>query len=506
MNLSFARSGLFVLVGACSLAALATAQGSLPSIESSIDATAEGRIQVETTVARADPFEGELVHVVLRVVVDARLLESEAVQLFAQPLDVPLQIDASWWEGTSALSPHAHAARRAGVPRPLARCAVGSRIVEARRMDDRVSERGTFRVFELERAFVAEHSGRFVLEAPLVRFAFATRFREDLIGGRVPENRVDAFVRGSAFELRVKQVPNAGRPIEAAGAVGRFEISAAAAVESVEVGEPFELEVVISGTGALDRFPAPRPEPLDGFRIVKTTDHVEEGRRVVVHELAALDTSATSVPSVAFGFFDPEPVGEYRVIKTRSLPLHVVPARGPEDPVVAPTRPVASAEEIAAAPVAPGPMSPGAGFAAAGSAITVLAVLALLALAVLGLGVSLVLRRRRLEARDPTLARAREAAFAFEARVALEESDVGDAFADYLAARLGCEKPAVIAPDLEARLANVGIESALAARAHRFLDAHVAARYGAEAPREGRGEALRLVEELEHAFVALERR
>lgn len=505
MNPFLARSGLVLLAAALPLAP-AGAQGTLPSIESAVDATSDGRIFIETMVERTEPFEGELVRIVLRVAVDANLLETEAVQLFAQPLDLPLQIDASWWEGTSALSVVAHAARGNGVPRPLVRCAVGSRIVEARRMDDRAGERGTFRVFELERAFVAEHAGRFELEAPLVRFAYATRFRDDLIGGRLPENRVDAFVRGSALELRVQQVPSAGRPIEAAGAVGRFEISATTAVESVEVGEPFELEVVITGTGALERFPAPRPEPLDGFRIQKTTDRVEEGRRIVVHELAALDTRATAVPPVALGFFDPLPVGEYRVIKSRALPLHVVPARGPEDPVVAPTRPVATAEEIAAAPVAPGPMPPGAGFAAAGSVITILAVLALLALAVLGLGVSLVLRRRRLAERDPVRARAREAAFAFEARVAVEGSDVGDAFAEYLAARLACEKPAVIAPDLEARLANAGIDTGLAARAHRFLDAHVAARYGAGAPPQGLADAQRLVEELERAFEASERR
>ena len=46
----------------------------------------------------------------------------------------------------------------------------------------KAGDRGAFTVVEIERTFVATQPGDLVIPAPVVRYAWATKFREDFIG------------------------------------------------------------------------------------------------------------------------------------------------------------------------------------------------------------------------------------------------------------------------------------------------------------------------------------
>ena len=68
----------------------------------------------------------------------------------------------------------------------------------------------------------------------------------------------------------------------------------------------------------------------------------------------------------------------------------------------------------------------------------------------------------------------------FEQRVAQPGADLADALAEYLASRLDCPAPSVIAPDLAARLRSAGAPAELAARTAALMERLVNARYGGD--------------------------
>src|SRR5688572_1604869 len=59
----------------------------------------EERVSVEIVAPRASCFVGEEVALVLRLAFEAEFLESQMVQLFRYPLDVPAQVQAPWLAG-----------------------------------------------------------------------------------------------------------------------------------------------------------------------------------------------------------------------------------------------------------------------------------------------------------------------------------------------------------------------------------------------------------------------
>jgi len=246
----------------------------------------------------------------------------------------------------------------------------------------------------------------------------------------VPVDREDFTVRGEPVTLRVRPLPEAGRPAAFAGAVGRFTVSARTTASRVRPMESFPLVLEIAGEGNLDAFPPPRLEPA-GFHVFGRTDAGGSPRRIT-YDVAAIDASPSAVPALAFAYFDPA-AGAYREARTEPIPIEVIGAPEPEEHAFPWWIPVVVAVAVAA--------------------------------------VAARMRRRR----EPDAVE--RAAAAFRA---------GGGFPAFLAALLGCPEPAVISPDLAARLEGAGVPPDLAARASALVERVTAARYaGGAAPSAG---------------------
>lgn len=429
---------------------------------------AEGRASVGVSADRTVVYAGEPVRLTIRVAYDAEFLAAQGVPLFSRKTDVPLHVQAPWLRAIGGMEP-----LTAPDPEgPSATIAMGDDIVRAARGAGETSDGRTRATLTVTRVFVAREPSEITLDAPELRFAYATKFDDDFVDGRRGIDRRDVVVRGEPLALRVLAVPPEGRPGTFTGAVGRsLSIRADSSRREVTVGETFRLTLRIEGDGHLASFDAPRLDGLAGFHVYGVLDDHGSRQRNVSYDVAALDAAVREFPAIEWSYFDTSDPPSYRTLRTTPIPLTVRPAAGTAG--VAPSPPAtdegASAELWATL--------------AAGATTLVAAV-------------AWIVSRRRSAAPDPADLRRAAAAAAVREAAAAPGGDVAAAFAEYLAARLGCAPAAVVGSDVGARLESAGVDATLARRAAALLDALVAARYGSGVAADA-AEAVHLVDAME---------
>ncbi|MCC6671831.1 MAG: BatD family protein [Planctomycetes bacterium] len=464
------------------------------------------RAFVTLAAARTRVFVHEPVTLVLRVGVDREFFARSAVPLFRRELDVPLQVVAPWLRGVPGLQALPDAAADGGV---VQRIALNDDVALAEPVGEETRAGRAFTVLEVRRRLLPGRAGGFTLEAPRLRYAFATRFADDFVTGRQPLDRSEAEVRGVDLRLEVDPLPESGRPPGFTGAVGRFTVRAGAEPRGVRVGESLALEFTVAGEGNLGFFAAPSLAGLDGFHVRGVIELARPGERAFRYDLAPLREDVREVPAIPFVFFDPGPPPGYRLVRSAALPLRVGAAGGAiaSAPAGIDGRPaVAGVNDLFPPRAVPAPA--GAGGPPAAMPVTGM-VLAVLGPWLGGLWLLWWRRARERARREPEEARARAAAEAFRARLADPAADPGEALIEYLAARLRSGAAAVLAPELPGRLERAGVPAALAARAARCLEALTALRYRGGAAGAGEGapdrDAVReLVAALEQALARTE--
>ena len=444
------------------------------------DEPGEGSAFVEVAADRDVYFVHEPIRLRLRVGVDREHLRENFVPMFRRQLDLPAQVVAPWWDGlpNAALLPRER--DDAGPQRTLA---VNDGIVRADDVGDETRDGRAFAVVAVERTCDPSTAGDLVVTAPQLRFAFATRFEEDLFSGRTPLDPREAVVQGAPLTLRVRALPDEGRPANFSGGVGRFALAAETSARDVVVGQAFPLTLRITGDGNLETLDPPRLDDLDGFHVYGRIERIDvdgsgAATRTFAYDLAALRDDVRDVPPIEFAYFDTTPPAQYRVAHTAAIPLAVRPATTPAAAAPA-ARSASDVQDMRDHPILLLPV-----------------VIALISgLAGLLILVAALRRRRRAQPpQDPATLRARTAA---EALRNATEAELAAAFTEVLAARLDCAPAAVISADLAARLVAAGVTPEHAKRAASVLETLVAARYGGTAPGEAtRAAALQVLDSL----------
>ncbi|MEA2064553.1 MAG: BatD family protein [Gemmatimonadota bacterium] len=139
------------------------------------------------------------------------------------------------------------------------------------------------------------------------------------------------------FKIKVKPLPSEGRPAGFSGAVGDFRISSRLDKQSVTVGEPMTLEVVVSGTGNLKTIGEPRLPEMTDFDIYesKTDEQIERtssgisGRKVFSYVIVPRKAGNIEWPGIQMAWFDPR-AEKYRTAQTRGISFAVL--QGEQEP------------------------------------------------------------------------------------------------------------------------------------------------------------------------------
>lgn len=284
----------------------------------------QGRALLELE-APAEVVVGEQVHVRVTIALAQPFLEQELIQPFRARLDVPVQLEVPWLQKDGV-----------GAPESGPTLVVNGEVDRARSVEDRVEGETVYRVFELERTLSTDQVGHLVLAPTVLRYAHATRFRDDLLQGRVAEDRTDGSVEVAAWTVAVLDPPTEGRPPDYTGAVGSFTLHASVDPTTLALGQSLKLVLTIEGGGNLSSIEPPHLDDLEGLHLRGMLEGSRAGARVLTYDLAPRSAEVREVPSVRLAYF--EPGGGYRVARSEAVAIRVQPSPEREpDPSAAST-------------------------------------------------------------------------------------------------------------------------------------------------------------------------
>lgn len=151
-----------------------------------------------------------------------------------------------------------------------------------------------------------------------------------------PEERVpgtvtyESSISTKSVSIRVKPLPDKGRPAAFAGATGQFHMSATIEKDKLARNEAGLLVLKISGKGNFTQLPAPVikwPAGIEGFdpKITDTLDHTHaplNGTRTFQFSFTSARSGSYVIPAVSFSFFDPDS-NRYKTVSTRAIDIRV---------------------------------------------------------------------------------------------------------------------------------------------------------------------------------------
>ncbi len=170
---------------------------------------------------------------------------------------------------------------------------------------------------------------------------------------QVPTNRRNFFgqvqvvednkrVSAGSKTITVKPLPEAGKPIDFSGAVGRFNFSVTPSKTSLKNGESLDLKVVASGTGNLKLFTLPKPVVPNSLEMYDAV-HNEKVNTPLSGMNGQISDSYTIIPQfkgkypikpMTFTYFDLS-LGKYKTISSPEIIINVLDGPTSENNAVA---------------------------------------------------------------------------------------------------------------------------------------------------------------------------
>lgn len=159
--------------------------------------------------------------------------------------------------------------------------------------------------------------------------------RRDFFGGRIyrPANKT---VSAGSRTLKVKPLPEAGKPADFGGAVGDFDFEVTTSKTVLNASESLQAKVEISGKGNLKLFQLPEPELPSALEVyepefeekVRTTLSGMDGKVTNNYTIVPSYRGKYPIPSISFSYFNPK-TEQYESLGSDEITINVM--EGPED-------------------------------------------------------------------------------------------------------------------------------------------------------------------------------
>ncbi|MBM4053845.1 MAG: protein BatD [Planctomycetes bacterium] len=159
---------------------------------------------------------------------------------------------------------------------------------------------------------------------------FSDSFFDDFFGRGQKKYPVERIT--NPVLLKVKPLPETGKPKEFKGAVGNFNMEASVKTSRVKVGDPITLSVSVYGDGNIQTINEPELiiNNKDDFKIypaesttqITNREEVIRGRKVFSKVIEPQKTELKSIPAIVFSYFDPRE-NRYETITKEPIPITV---------------------------------------------------------------------------------------------------------------------------------------------------------------------------------------
>jgi tetratricopeptide (TPR) repeat protein len=154
-----------------------------------------------------------------------------------------------------------------------------------------------------------------------------------------------------ALSLDVLPLPEAGKPADFSGAVGRFEFAVTAAPRELHAGDPVTVTMTIRGEGSLENVTTPAIAANDALRVYPVQAAIPAADKPATAQEKTFEQvvipqhpGPTSLPELRFSYFDPT-AGAYHTITQPPIALTVEPSAEPAAGAIVGATPVAPAAE-----------------------------------------------------------------------------------------------------------------------------------------------------------------
>ena len=195
--------------------------------------------------------------------------------------------------------------------------------VEVEPLERRKLRGREFVALRLARSFTPTRTGTLTIPTSYFEFGQVIERRDFFRTNR--EKGETFFAPAAELAIEVVPLPEAGRPVDYSGAIGKLAVRADATPRDVDAGESIKFEVQWSGEGNLEFFTPPDPARLESFRDFRVYGRTEDkafDRRTVVYDLAPVTSGAREIPPLPLTVYDPE-AERYTVVKTEAIPIRV---------------------------------------------------------------------------------------------------------------------------------------------------------------------------------------
>ncbi len=154
--------------------------------------------------------------------------------------------------------------------------------------------------------------------------------RRDFFGGRIYTQATKTVSAGKRT-LRVKPLPEAGRPLDFGGAVGDFEFSVTASKRQLNASESLQARVEVAGKGNLKLFQLPEPELPSALEVyepefdekVRTLSSGMEGKVANNYTIVPAFRGKYPIPSISFSYFNPK-TKKYVTLNSEEINIEVL--------------------------------------------------------------------------------------------------------------------------------------------------------------------------------------
>jgi hypothetical protein len=196
----------------------------------------------------------------------------------------------------------------------------------------------TYKVIERKYALFPSQTGPLTIGRATLTATVAVRSRNNDPFGMFG----DFFGQGQQVQIRseplrviAKPLPDAGKPADFSGTVGRYSISARPSKLEVEANQPVTVSIRIEGTGNVKSVAEPKIPDLPDFRVYKASSNEQiakagdevSGSKIIEEVFIPRRPGQLEIPSLSLNFFNPSK-NAYQTIRTSPIKLTVTKPEG----------------------------------------------------------------------------------------------------------------------------------------------------------------------------------